>query len=77
MVEFSGDDYKSMDQISLDNPWLIVVLILWVLPWKGYALWVAARINSKVWFVSLFIVNTMGLLDILYIYVFSNKKVGK
>lgn len=52
---------------------LLVIVVLWTLVWKGMALWKAAREGSKVWFVVLLLVNTVGLLDILYLYVFSKK----
>jgi len=56
-------------------PILFVLLIIWSLIWKGMALWKSARRGEKVWFVALLIVNTAGILDILYLYVFSNDKV--
>ena len=52
---------------------LLVIVILWTLVWKGMALWKAAREGSKIWFVVLLVVNTIGILDILYLYVFSKK----
>jgi hypothetical protein len=57
-----------------------VIAALWSIPWKGWALWIAARKGSKNWFVALLLVNSLGILDILYIYVFSKgdaKPVGK
>jgi hypothetical protein len=51
-----------------------LLLIVWSLVWKGLALWKAAREGSKVWFVVLLVLNTDGILDILYLYVFSGKK---
>lgn len=53
---------------------LIVLLAVWSIAWKGIALWKSARHGSKVWFVVLLIVNTVGILDILYIYLFSKKR---
>jgi len=53
---------------------MLGVLAIWVLIWKGIALWKAARNASKPWFVALLIVNTMGLLEIVYIFFFSKKK---
>lgn len=50
---------------------MIALLVIWSLVWKGMALWKAARAGSKPWFVALLIVNTAGILDILYLYVFS------
>ncbi len=48
-------------------------IIIWSIIWKALALWKAARLGSKVWFVVLFVVNTAGILEILYLYVFSKK----
>jgi hypothetical protein len=50
-----------------------MLALFWVLPWKGYALWKAARKGSVGWFVALLFINTMALLEILYIFVFSEK----
>ena len=63
-----------MEQFLVQNVWLIVLLALWTVPWKGVALWKAARANSKPWFIVLLIVNTVGLLEIIYIFGFSKKK---
>lgn len=53
---------------------LFFVLMLWSLFWKAWALWIAARRGEKVWFGIMLIVNTVGILEILYIYVFSKDK---
>jgi hypothetical protein len=45
--------------------------MIWSLVWKALAMWKAARKGDKVWFVVFLIINTLGILDILYIYVFS------
>ena len=52
----------------------LLPIIVWSLVWKGWALWKAARAESKVWFVVLLLVNTAGILDILYIFLFSKSK---
>ena len=52
---------------------LLAIVLLWSLIWKGMALWKAAHQESKVWFIVLLVVNTVGILDILYLYVFSKK----
>ena len=52
---------------------LIILLTLWVLPWKGVALWKAAQRGDKWWFVALLVINTLAILDILYIFFFSKK----
>jgi len=50
---------------------LIVVIGVWSLVWKGLALWKSAGKGQKVWFVVLLVFNTIGILEILYIYIFS------
>lgn len=57
----------------LDNNWLIFIAVLWALPWKGIALWKAARKNHKNWFLALLIINTFALLEAAYIFHFSDK----
>ena len=47
--------------------WLLVVITLWSMPWKGVALWKAAQLSHKKWFIILLLVNTLGILDIVYI----------
>lgn len=47
---------------------LFAVLMIWSLIWKGLALWRAARKCNTVWFVLLLLVNTVGILDIIYYY---------
>lgn len=54
--------------------WAIVIVAAWTLVWKALALWKAARKNSRIWFVALLLINTMGLLEILYIFLFSKIK---
>jgi len=53
---------------------MFFVLMLWSLFWKAWALWVAARRGEKIWFGVMLVVNTVGILEILYIYVFSKDK---
>ena len=53
---------------------LLSLLILWSLVWKGIALWKAAQNNAKAWYVVLLLLNTVGILEILYIFIFSKKK---
>ena len=52
----------------------LIPLTIWSLFWKGWALWRAAKNDSKVWFVVLLVVNTVGILEILYIFVFGKTR---
>lgn len=56
---------------------LFVAMMIWTLIWKGIALWKAARLGHKGWFVALLLISTLGILDILYIYFFSKKDLPK
>ncbi|HNZ86599.1 MAG TPA: DUF5652 family protein [bacterium] len=53
---------------------LIIIISLWSLPWKGVALWKSAQKQQKTWFIVLMLLNTIGVLEILYIFVFSKIK---
>jgi hypothetical protein len=55
---------------------LILVLALWELIWKGIALWKAAKNEQKYWFIAMLIINSVGILPILYIFVFQKGKKG-
>jgi len=54
----------------------LAVLLLWSTVWKGFALYRAGANRSPGWFACLLIFNTLGILEILYLFVFSKKKPG-
>lgn len=54
--------------------WLIAIVLAWSLAWKSVALWKSARSNHLVWFVAFIVFQTMGILEILYIFLFSKIK---
>jgi hypothetical protein len=51
----------------------LLLLAIWTIPWKGYALWLAAKRSQKGWFIVLLILNTVGILEIFYIFKIVNK----
>lgn len=51
-----------------------ILVTIWSLVWKGMALWKAGRLGQKVWFVILLVVNTLGILEIIYIFAVARKK---
>ena len=57
----------------LQNPVLIILVTAWSLAWKGYALWRAAKGNQKNWYIALLVINTIGLLEIVYLTWFSEQ----
>jgi len=66
MVNFGGSFVAGMT-VGI----VILILAVWSLYWKYRALWHAAKHEHKAWFVVLLLVNTLGILEILYLYVFS------
>ncbi len=63
-----------MEQFLIQNQWIILLALIWTIPWKGVALWKSARLKDKWWFIALLVINTLGLLEILYIFIFSKRK---
>ncbi|MCX6745343.1 MAG: DUF5652 family protein [Candidatus Parcubacteria bacterium] len=53
---------------------VLFLLILWSLAWKGIALWQAARREAKGWYVVLLILNTLGILEIIYIFLIAKNQ---
>jgi len=52
---------------------LLPIIVVWEIIWKGIALWKSARNQQKVWFVAVLILNTIGILPIVYILFFQKK----
>lgn len=63
---------QGMDAI----PWLsgtlytvvMILLVAWSFIWKGIALWKAARRDRIWWYIVMLVINTAGLLPIIYIF---------
>lgn len=49
---------------------LIGAVVLWDLVLKGFALWKTARSDQMGWYVALLILNTVGVLPIIYLLFF-------
>jgi uncharacterized membrane protein YiaA len=54
--------------------WIILPIAIWTLFWKGCSLWIAAKNNQKGWFLALLVLNTVGILEIIYIFYVAKKK---
>jgi len=55
-------------------PQIIGLLIIWDLIFKGFGLWHSAQNRQKNWFIAILVLNTMGILPIIYLKFFQNKK---
>ncbi|TEB06015.1 hypothetical protein Psch_03057 [Pelotomaculum schinkii] len=60
-------------QILQPNNPLFYLVIAWAVIWKGIALWHAARNRQLAWYIALLIVNTIGILEIVYLIFFRKK----
>lgn len=58
-----------MEQALLGvHPLTLLAIFLWTLPWKAWALWLAARRGDLWWFLVLIVVSTLGILEMIYIF---------
>lgn len=68
------DILKAFESSNLDLrlliwlPPIITVLVLWSAFWKGLALWHSARREKTGWFILLLFVNTLGLLEMVFLF---------
>ncbi len=53
---------------------LLGVIVVWSLFWKGIALWHAAIYRQKSWFFFLLIINTLGIVEIVYLIWFKGRR---
>lgn len=44
----------------------LILITIWSTAWKGLALWNSAHKNKLQWFVVLLVLNTAGILEIIY-----------
>ena len=53
---------------------ILVLLSVWELVWKGFGLWYAAENKQKGWFIAMLLLNTLGLLQMVYLIWFKPKR---
>jgi hypothetical protein len=70
--------FKFMEELQQSiaaHAWLLpvlIILILWDIVWKLTAMWKAARNNQLAWYILIIMLNTVGILPIIYLLI--NKK---
>jgi len=52
---------------------VLALIIVWSLIWKAIALWKCGRNNQLVWFILVLVLNTAGILPIIYLVWFQKK----
>ncbi len=71
MFSTNSQDYSDLNRLPAILPFIfliIILLALWSIFWKGLALWHAARHGQGWWFGLLLILNTAGILEIIYLF---------
>jgi len=53
---------------------LLLVAVAWTVAWKGASLWRAAKNDSKPWFITLLLTNTLGVLDAIYLFIVARRR---
>ena len=51
----------------------LIVIMTWEVIWKGLGLWHSAQNKQKGWFIAILILNTLGLLPIIYLLWFKRE----
>jgi len=55
----------------------ILLLVFWSIFWKGLALWHSGRRGQYWWFVIMLVVNTLGILEIIYLFAVAKLKISE
>lgn len=63
-----------MESFLIENrEWISPLVILWMLPWKTYAVWLAVNRKEKIWFAIFMVVNFLGIIEMIYIFLVVKK----
>jgi hypothetical protein len=62
-----------ISELASLNPAWIAIAVLWTLAWKGFALWKAAGLGHRGWFVAMLFINTLGILEAVYLFIVARK----
>lgn len=54
--------------------YVMYIILIWSLIWKALALWRSARNSQRNWFLIMLIINTVGILEIIYLFRFAKVK---
>lgn len=64
----------TLDSIFGNNPVLVFVILAWTILWKGIALWRAAKLEQRNWFIVILVVSSLGIIELVYLFGFAKKK---
>jgi hypothetical protein len=55
----------------------LILIIIWGIFWKGLALWHSARRKQPWWFIIILVLNTTGILEIIYLLFVAKLKISE
>ncbi|MFC1756235.1 DUF5652 family protein [Patescibacteria group bacterium] len=61
-------------QFITTNREILIIISLWDVMWKGFGLWRASQNKAKGWFVAILVLNTVGVVPIVYLILDKYKK---
>ena len=70
-------DYTPISSMATSTIIIVILISIWSLIWKGFALWKAAQKKQKAWFIAILILNTVGILPIIYIFFLAKTDVSE
>lgn len=53
---------------------ILVILAVWSLPWKIYAVWLSCKHDNRKWFLALILLNTISILEMFYVFYILKKR---
>ena len=56
------------------GPYLLLALYVWSLIVKGVAMWRAAHLKQRNWFIAILVLNTLGIVELVYLFKFAAKR---
>ncbi len=62
-----------MEALLNMNPYTLLAIILWTLPWKAWALWLSARRGDIWWFLGMTVLSTLAIVEIIYIFMIAKQ----
>lgn len=68
---------ESIQNIPVEWTIAIVIVAIWDVVWKGIGLWRASERGDKIWFGIMLVLNTAGILPIIYILITNQKSQHK
>jgi hypothetical protein len=63
-----------METVPTIPPLWQAAILAWSIVWKGLALWGAAKNSQRNWFIVILVINTLGILEILFLFKFAKKR---